>query len=67
LEPVAILLRSLFVLDVMAQLSRLRLHVAMLGGDQRLRIMGFGPLALVSTPLAETLQFVRVCPEGPAA
>lgn len=81
--------RLLFVLDGMAQSSRLvkpikpplwcelytapspscalRLHVAALGRGQRLWVTGFRPLALVGTQLAEALQFVRVCPEGPAA
>src|SRR5215510_8797851 len=45
----------------------LRLHVAALGRGQRLRVTGFGPLALVGTQLAEALQFVRVCPYGPTA
>lgn len=42
-------------------------HVAALRRGQRLRVTGFGPLALGDTPLAEALQCVRVCPEGPAA
>ncbi len=45
----------------------LRLHVAALGRGQRLRVPGVGPLALGGTQLAEALQCVRVCPEGPAA
>ena len=67
LEPAAAFVRLLFVLDVMAQLSRLRLHVAALGRGQRLRVAGFGPLPLVGPQLAEALQFVSVCPYGPAA
>ena len=45
----------------------LRLPVTALGRGPRLGVTGVGPLALVSTSLAEALQGVRVCPEGPAA
>src|SRR3989475_4882180 len=45
----------------------LLLYVATLGRGQRLWVTGFGPRALVGPQLAEALQFVSVCPYGPAA
>ena len=67
LEPTAVLVRLLFVLDVRAHGFWWRLPVAALGGGQRLRVTGCGPLTLVGTPLAEALQVVSGCPYGPAA
>src|SRR5207237_6509773 len=58
------LARLLFVLDVMARSSRLRLHVAALGRRQGCRVPRFRPFALVGAQLSQPLSFVGVCPDG---
>src|SRR5215831_10409641 len=60
------LVRLPFVLDVMARSTRLPLHVAALGRSQGCRVPRFRPLTLVGAQLPQPLEFVVVCPDGPA-